>query len=682
MADTIKVILDLDSFVQDKMSKELAALQQKIQNAAKQANAPPGTTFESNIRMAVPRGYEKWSQQHQEMQYVPWKSASEKAMERLSAIEAEKVQLTSERSSSIDDLVKGLISKDVLALREKAFAARQKVLEEEKKAIESGEGSFTDDPLSMITQQVRYTVPETADQRLQAERENKFLKDYLEKKRRVLVAKQNEAKLRADKAGLTFETFSEEGILEQEKLVNASIALLNEEIKIQKATKASSAGGKLSAEEMQAKSKAALDKLKKQADLSHTAKLGIEFPFTGPEDVQAYEKQFNDWKHEQAKEKARKTFEDKKLRKDAEDKAKENRAFNAKMRTKYTIPALRAEIAGLASSLGKEVPALESQEPTKMVKEMLRQKAAFNRELNAKLKKEKEGQDRGKHLLMSSASIGIGLLGSSAMPLLNVAFASWSGGLKMAIPAAIATALGETIRGIDALREAANHAAVSLDFVSRNAKLSSAAYEGTKAFYGSLVQTSRTASEKVLHDFIKKNPSSIADFEAKWGGTWAGTARTILDPRQTAHDAARLRGKKPGDQVTILDFLAGAWMNISDTTTAIKNQQLPELRSALRERQRLRQMPSVGIENDPYSIWMRVQEQALSGKGEFEEKLLKESTDAIKEQIKKLETNNSLLQQDIDLRKSQLPRDMQDRGMYEVQGISKGLQDTLRNIGF
>lgn len=615
MADTIKVILDLDSFVQDKMSKELAAIQQQIQNAAKQANAPPGTTFESNIRMAVPRGYEKWSQQHQEMQYVPWKSASEKAMERLSAIEAEKVQLTSERSSSIDDLVKGLISKDVLAVREKAFAARQKVLEEEKKAIESGEGSFTDDPLSMITQQVRYTVPETADQRLQAERENKFLKDYLEKKRRVLVAKQNEAKLRADKAGLTFETFSEEGILEQEKLVNASIALLNEEIKIQKATKVSSAGGKLSAEEMQAKSKAALDKLKKQADLSHTAKLGIEFPFTGPEDVQAYEKQFNDWKHEQAKEKARKTFEDKKLRKDAEDKAKENRAFNAKMRTKYTIPALRAEIAGLASSLGKEVPALESQEPTKMVKEMLKQKASFNKELNAKLKKEKEGQDRGKHLLMSSASTGIGLMGSSAMPLLNVAFASWSGGIKMAVPAAIATGLGETIRGIDAFREAANQAAKSLEFVAQSSKLITAKNEAVKAVYGGLVQTSRDQSTKMTTDFLRENFGALSKSEAKWGGLWGGLKYSFMHPVDTA---------SKDNSVPLLNWIGGTFKNISELQEKIRSNQLPDLQSALKELLRIRSMSSVGIENDPYSIWMRVQESSITQKNEVEEQLLRE----------------------------------------------------------
>lgn len=627
MADTIKVILDLDSFVQEKMSKELAGLQQKIQNAAKQANAPPGTTFESNIRMAVPRGYEKWSQQRQEMEYVPWKSASEKARERLSAIEAEKAQLTGERSSSVDDLVKGLISKDVLAVREKVFAARQKALEDEKKAIESGEGGFSDDPLSMITKQVRYTVPETADQRMQAERENEFLKQYLERKRSLLIAKQNEAKLRAEKAGLTFDKVSEEGILEQEKLVNASIALLNEEIKIQKATKALDKGGQGNASEALAKSKAALDRLKKQADLAHTAKLGIEFPFSGEENVKAYEEQFNAWKHEQAKEKAKKTFENKKLQQEAEKKAKADREFNAKMRTKYTIPALRAEIAGLASSLGKEVPKLESEEPALMVKEMLKQKAAFNKELNAKLKKEKEGQDRGKHLLMSSASMGIGLFGSSAMPLLNVAFASWSGGIKMAVPAAIATALGETIRGIDAFRQATQQAAESLGFISKSSKLTTATLEGAKSFYGAMVQESRSLTSDRAAEYLKRNPLPLSRAEAMWGGAWGGAADIFMNPNRNA----TLGPKTPAEP------LIRWFKNWSEDTAKLNAERVPKLKEALSEVQRVHQMPTVGIETDPYAIWMRAQEQALSGKGETEEKLMRESIDTQRELINTLE---------------------------------------------
>lgn len=93
--------------------------------------------------------------------------------------------------------------------------------------------------------------------------------------------------------------------------------------------------------------------------------------------------------------------------------------------------------------------------------------------------------------IMGLASAGIGLFGQAGFPLLNIAFASMSGG-PFAIISAFATAIGETVRGVNALQMAAKQAADSIGFISREAKFTRAQEQGWKAVWGGMTEGSTT----------------------------------------------------------------------------------------------------------------------------------------------------------------------------------------------
>jgi hypothetical protein len=127
-------------------------------------------------------------------------------------------------------------------------------------------------------------------------------------------------------------------------------------------------------------------------------------------------------------------------------------------------------------------------------------------------KKERERQ--GSQQIMGLASAGIGLLGTPGFALLNIAFASMSG-LKYAGIAAVATAVGEVVRGLNSMADSARQSAESLGLMTKEFKISKMEFEAVKALWGQAME----GAEKRRLDYLKTFLETPKGMEA--GSLWA-----------------------------------------------------------------------------------------------------------------------------------------------------------------
>lgn len=99
----------------------------------------------------------------------------------------------------------------------------------------------------------------------------------------------------------------------------------------------------------------------------------------------------------------------------------------------------------------------------------------------------RERQRNYSQATMGLASAAIGLFGTAGFPMLNIAFASMSG-MKYAGVAAVATAIGETTRGLRSLAQTAIKTSESLQLMSWGYKKAKAESEMATAIFGTMMQ--------------------------------------------------------------------------------------------------------------------------------------------------------------------------------------------------
>lgn len=258
--------------------------------------------------------------------------------------------------------------------------------------------------------------------------------------------------------------------------------------------------------------------------------------------------------------------------------------------------------------------------------------------------------------MLAMGGVGIGLFGAAGFPLLNVGFAAMSGGIHVGIAAGIATALGESIRAIEAFRQATLSAAKEIGLVGVGFKITEARFKASDAILGiPSMASDRVGMERRLKLWEEQIGAGSSAFK-----TWTDSINTFKEIRDKAFlnfskdpAGALYRGATmPFRGLAELRDQAKSIKDIYTTFGAISEaskKQLPiELNEAYRALMSQMSRGGPGVESDPYQAWLRIQNSAFDANKSEEHRIqvemlkyIKELRDKVVDSLVKAENNST-----------------------------------------
>lgn len=231
------------------------------------------------------------------------------------------------------------------------------------------------------------------------------------------------------------------------------------------------------------------------------------------------------------------------------------------------------------------------------------------------------------------SGVGLGLLGPMGFPLLNVGFAAMSGGVQGAIATGVATAIGESVRALNAFRASLEQSAKSINLVSRNFKDMEAertAYNASTAV-GSM--TASVVGERRAMEFYKNNAFAKQVAEST-GSAWGNLVESIKQ---------RMRKEflPNSEQVDARSFIPGSrsyrfLKELYDQSITTQKMLPAEAKSAYESFLAGISKTSVGIETDPAEVWKRIQTSAFDPSKAQEKRDREKMLKTLKEQLDSL----------------------------------------------
>jgi hypothetical protein len=208
--------------------------------------------------------------------------------------------------------------------------------------------------------------------------------------------------------------------------------------------------------------------------------------------------------------------------------------------------------------------------------------------------------------VMTGVSAGIGLFGSAGMPLLNIGFATLSGGGPGMMISAAATVIGEVARALNALSRSSVQTAESIGFVSSNMKMAKARGEGLSGFLGGSAQVTDLQRQNMTNEFLKKHQTKLSEMSIRWGALKNSFYASFLDLLENK-DVSEFRSPLARAE----EFAAEA-----------NKMKLPELQSQLAHARMLQGGGQFQVESDPYEVWRKAQDSLYDSALQEEQRLL------------------------------------------------------------
>lgn len=253
---------------------------------------------------------------------------------------------------------------------------------------------------------------------------------------------------------------------------------------------------------------------------------------------------------------------------------------------------------------------------------------------------QQRSRDFANMMLMFSGT-GLGLLGPAGFPLLNVGFAAMSGGPVGAGIVGVATGLGEAARAIENFVQKTEQSARQLGFVSTQFQIVEARNKTIEAFLGAGAMASERAfNENRAADLKRLSPLGF-DFERNWRaltGSFSESFRRANTPPESGSDVLG-RGAAGAGILPFFEYFRSFTGNLRQSGA---NKQ-EDIMSAYRNMMAAISKPTIGVENDPYEIWKRIQNAALTGETDVERKVREEEIATMKELVQGIKENTKAL---------------------------------------
>lgn len=299
------------------------------------------------------------------------------------------------------------------------------------------------------------------------------------------------------------------------------------------------------------------------------------------------------------------------------------------------------------SAVNEKLEDVKTIEDASQIEENRKKNAQIEAERNKRnamnARKERERQFNSQVMAVSSAALG--LLGPAGFPLLNVGFATLSGGPMAGAVAGFTTALGEGYRALNTFQASLLSAADKIGAVAKSTRLAEAGLAGTKAGMSvdaQIGQRQRAQNEIDMYQQTSNNILGItATFESMKTGvsgvfkdlassTWKElymnfTPLALLSPKQP------YRSYERNSREALLD---------------IKNSRLPMMKEIYEEGRKNLFKPYTSIDNDPMEVWRRIQTSALDPTKAMERRLAEETLNKLDAIIRKMEENQRLYKQE------------------------------------
>ena len=245
----------------------------------------------------------------------------------------------------------------------------------------------------------------------------------------------------------------------------------------------------------------------------------------------------------------------------------------------------------------------------------LKQTALNNQRINRE-RAAKDAHKRFADQMLIFSGAGLGLLGPAGFPLLNIGFSAMSGGPVGAGIAAFTTAIGESIRGLNAFTQKNIEAAKSIGLVSINAKLAEAEKEAFNAVMGQGALVSQTAGLNERLRIARENGLAPVGFGASRGWT---DIKEALKTQFTEFFARPFSMDR--------DSIFETWTKQYKASTKQAAIDIPLAYDAM---QREFHKTTTKIENDPYQTWVRMQNAAFDTTKETQTELMRKQLEIAK----------------------------------------------------
>jgi hypothetical protein len=217
------------------------------------------------------------------------------------------------------------------------------------------------------------------------------------------------------------------------------------------------------------------------------------------------------------------------------------------------------------------------------------------------------------NFMLTAAGAGLGLLGPAGFPLLNVGFASMSGGPVAAVVVGFTTALGESIRALNTFTQHVESVARSIGFVPKSLKLLEAQQQAREAFAGLGVLNARQAGIKLMNRHFQDIGFDRAQFEFTMAESWQGFIESAkrTGVKEITGAGGFGRSLERGAGLAPVGFVGRALYEAFQQDRQMEADRLPMMEDALKQYRAGVLQGTVGIESDPYEVWKRMQNAAL-----------------------------------------------------------------------
>lgn len=236
--------------------------------------------------------------------------------------------------------------------------------------------------------------------------------------------------------------------------------------------------------------------------------------------------------------------------------------------------------------------------------------------------------------MLIAGGVGVGLFGAAGFPLLNVGFAAMSGGPVGGGLAALATAIGESLRALEGFTAANVAAAKSIGAVSINYKLIETEREAMRGIAGIAPMTAEMIG-------LRRRIDAFDGSQSQGMAGYAGTAwQSLVEGFKTKFSTLPDRKVSPMDfilpQNYLRRFLEDASKEGSQVFTDTYKELPKEAKLAYEAMLAQANKPTTRIENDPYQTWLRMQNAAFDPTKETQSRLMQKMIETAQEQLKKL----------------------------------------------
>lgn len=233
--------------------------------------------------------------------------------------------------------------------------------------------------------------------------------------------------------------------------------------------------------------------------------------------------------------------------------------------------------------------------------------------------------------VLIGASAGIGMLGQAGFPLLNIGFAAMSGGPVGAAIAAFSTAIGETARHLNALSQSTQQAARDINFIPKSLKIVEAQMKGFEAFVGVGALSARQAQlQQQLNDLRNLGPAALSA-NSIWSNI-GGAIKGML-PSEVGRASSQSGFKTYLESIAVIPYIQRTFARGFDLQRETNKNLLPNVESAYKSAVAEMSKSVVGIENDPYQSWLRMQQAAMDPTKQMEMEIQRAILSTLKEQL-------------------------------------------------